>query len=208
MLASRSLACLAPLVPLRRMSLAAPRVAGRSFRLALIQMGGTTDDTASNLAHARALIAKAAQGDAQGKPDLVVLPVGPPVRGQWLIDQEIFNSPYAAPSFPKYAEEIGFVLGTPYDVEKSASGSIKMLSRAAQEAGVWLVGGPFLDMLSLRELRLDRFDSRASGRQNLQFVPRLLAGGSPRRAASQGASIRHLHPRWCHIPRERDAYGR
>jgi omega-amidase len=40
-----------------------------------------------------------------------------------------------------YAEQIDFIEGQQYDVEKSESESIKMLSSAAKEAGVWLLGG-------------------------------------------------------------------
>ena len=45
------------------------------------------------------------------------------------------------PYFPDYAEKIGFVSGQKYDVEKSESDSVKMLSGIAKETGVWLVGG-------------------------------------------------------------------
>ena len=45
------------------------------------------------------------------------------------------------PYFPDYAERIGFVSGQKYDVEKSESDSVKMLSGIAKETGVWLVGG-------------------------------------------------------------------
>lgn len=62
------------------------------------------------------------------KPDLIVLP-------------ECFNSPYGHVHFPVYAEKIGFVPGQTYDVEKSESDSVKMLSSVAKETGAWLVGG-------------------------------------------------------------------
>ena len=59
-----------------------------------------------------------------------------------LLAQEVFNSPYAAVSFPLYAESIGFdARKGSYDIGASQSESIKMLSAAAKEAGVWLVGG-------------------------------------------------------------------
>lgn len=45
--------------------------------------------------------------------------------------------------FPNYAESIGYSAGQKYDVEKSESESVKMLSSAAKEAGVWLLGGLF-----------------------------------------------------------------
>lgn len=45
-------------------------------------------------------------------------------------------------SFPLYAESIGFDASKgSYDIEASKSESIRMLSAAAKEAGVWLVGG-------------------------------------------------------------------
>jgi hypothetical protein len=45
--------------------------------------------------------------------------------------------------FAVYAEPIGFVEGQTYDVAKSESESVKMLSSAAKEAGVWLLGGVY-----------------------------------------------------------------
>ncbi|EPQ58508.1 carbon-nitrogen hydrolase [Gloeophyllum trabeum ATCC 11539] len=100
----------------------------KPFRLALVQLGQVTSDTKSNLAHARDMISKAASGQGSKKPDLVVLP-------------ECFNSPYGAKHFPVFAETIGYTPGQPYDVSKSESGSVKMLSEAAKEEGVWLIGG-------------------------------------------------------------------
>lgn len=55
--------------------------------------------------------------------------------------QEVFNSPYAVTSFPEYAEVISYDADTPYDIDRSASESVKMLSAAAKEHGVWLFGG-------------------------------------------------------------------
>ena len=58
--------------------------------------------------------------------------------------QEVFNSPYATKSFRQYAEKINFGSAAPrgsYDVDKSGCESIQMLSKAAKEEGVWLVGG-------------------------------------------------------------------
>ncbi|PCH38779.1 carbon-nitrogen hydrolase [Wolfiporia cocos MD-104 SS10] len=109
-------------------SSAAP--AFKPFNLALIQLGQVGPDKAANLQHAREMILRAARGDGGAKPkaDLVVLP-------------ECFNSPYGHVHFPVYAETIAFVPGRPYDVAASASKSVKMLSAAAREAGVWLVGG-------------------------------------------------------------------
>lgn len=100
----------------------------RAFRLALIQMGGVTSDKAHNLSHARHLIRKAAQPPDGKKPEMIVLP-------------ECFNSPYGHVHFPNYAESIKYKPGDEYNVQKSESESVKMLSEAAREAGVWLIGG-------------------------------------------------------------------
>ncbi|KAF7796518.1 hypothetical protein EIP86_007696 [Pleurotus ostreatoroseus] len=101
----------------------------KPFTLALIQLGQTGEDKTANLKHAREMILKAAAGtDSGSRPSLVVLP-------------EIFNSPYGVTYFPKYAETIGYTPGKPYNVEEAESESIKMLSAAAKEAGVWLLGG-------------------------------------------------------------------
>ena len=100
-----------------------------------------------NLKHAREMIITAAKGrDANTKPELVVLPVGPsrsraPVCLLIFLLQEVFNSPYGATFFPKYAETIAYTPGEEYDVDASESESVKMLSAAAKEAGVWLLGG-------------------------------------------------------------------
>ncbi|KII88803.1 hypothetical protein PLICRDRAFT_54626 [Plicaturopsis crispa FD-325 SS-3] len=101
----------------------------KAFNLALIQLGGVTADKAANLSHARDLIFKAAAARPDGaKADVVVLP-------------ECFNSPYGHVHFPVYAESIGYTPGKAYDVESSPSESVKMLSNAAKEAGIWLIGG-------------------------------------------------------------------
>ncbi|TFK93166.1 carbon-nitrogen hydrolase [Polyporus arcularius HHB13444] len=102
----------------------------KPFNLALIQLGGVGAEKAANLKHAREMIKKAASGDggAKPKPDLVVLP-------------ECFNSLYGHVHFPVYAETIGYTPGQPYDVSASQSESVKMLSAAAKEEGVWLIGG-------------------------------------------------------------------
>lgn len=107
---------------------AAPEL--KPFNLALIQLGQVGSDKAKNLAHARETVLKAAAGDSGSKlkPDLIVLP-------------ECFNSPYGYVHFPVYAENIGFKAGQAYDVGSSESQSVKMLSSAAKEAGVWLIGG-------------------------------------------------------------------
>ena len=70
-----------------------------------------TADKAENLRHARELIDKAAAGGAE----LVMLP-------------EMFNCPYENAAFPVYAEPAG-------------GESWQMLSRAARENGIYLVGG-------------------------------------------------------------------
>lgn len=59
----------------------------------------------------------------------------------YLLIQECFNSPYGHVHFPNYAENIGYSAGQKYDIEKSESESVKMLSSVAKEAGVWLLGG-------------------------------------------------------------------
>lgn len=101
-------------------------VQGRSFRIALVQLGNIGFDKAKNLAHAQSQILRAAQ--ATPKTDLIVLP-------------ECFNSPYGVDHFGQFAEDIGFQPGTPYDVSSSESESIKMLSQVAKQTGVWLFGG-------------------------------------------------------------------
>jgi omega-amidase len=58
-----------------------------------------------------------------------------------ILVQECFNSPYGHVHFPVYAEAIGYTPGQQYDVAKSESESVKMLSAAAQETGAWLIGG-------------------------------------------------------------------
>ncbi|KAF8334032.1 putative nitrilase [Cantharellus anzutake] len=107
-----------------------PPLKAKPFRVALVQLGGITGDKSHNLKHAKDMILRAAAGlnSQGGKPGLVVLP-------------ECFNSPYGHVHFPEYAETIGFTPGEPYDVESSESESVKMLSAAAKEAGVWLIGG-------------------------------------------------------------------
>ncbi|GAA6028389.1 hypothetical protein JCM8097_007008 [Rhodosporidiobolus ruineniae] len=115
------------------MSTVAPPVTGRNFRLAMVQLASPGDGSnkAANLAHAKAKIAEAVQGGAEGKkPDMVILP-------------EIFNSPYATGMFRKYAERIGW---TPeeedsFEVAQSESESVRLLSEAAKEHGIWLIGG-------------------------------------------------------------------
>jgi omega-amidase len=50
----------------------------KPFNLALIQLGGITDDKSANLSHAREMLLKAAHGEGVNdrvKLDLIVLPV-------------------------------------------------------------------------------------------------------------------------------------
>ncbi|GAA6021057.1 hypothetical protein JCM8202_003831 [Rhodotorula sphaerocarpa] len=115
------------------MATAPTPASGQNFRLAMIQLAAAGDgtDKAANLAHAREMIAEAVKGGKEGrKPDVVVLP-------------EIFNSPYATNMFRKYAERIGWTPETKetFDVAKTESESIRLLSQAAKEHGVWLIGG-------------------------------------------------------------------
>ena len=64
-----------------------------------------------------------------------------------------------------YAETIGYTPGQPYDVDASESESVKMLSAAAKEEGVWLLGGTLSDWLSAwaGKLKSCRFYPRARG---------------------------------------------
>lgn len=97
-------------------------VQGRSFKLALIQLGGIGHDKKANLERARELTLKAAQGKAgDGKVDLLVLP-------------EIFNSPYGTEHFDTYAEKISGSQG-------DGGPSTKMLHELAKKTGKWLIGG-------------------------------------------------------------------
>jgi len=93
-----------------------------------VQMGGVTSSKEKNLARAKELIARAASPGNGAKPGVIVLP-------------ECFNSPYGTQFFPEYCEVIGYKPGETYDAASSPSGSVKMLSAAAKEAGVWLIGG-------------------------------------------------------------------
>ena len=57
------------------------------------------------------------------------------------LSKECFNSLYGHVHFPVYAETISYTPGQFYDVAASESQSVKMLSAAAKEEGVWLIGG-------------------------------------------------------------------
>ncbi|KAG2190142.1 hypothetical protein INT46_005187 [Mucor plumbeus] len=81
------------------------------FKLALVQIGAGADKS-KNLSHARDKIIEASKNGAQ----IVVLP-------------ECFNSPYGTNFFPDYAEPL------------NGGESTTMLSAAAKEANVYLIGG-------------------------------------------------------------------
>lgn len=86
---------------------------GAQVRVAVCQLRVTSDKDA-NVCHARDAIAKGASNGAQ----MVVLP-------------EMWNCPYANASFPLYAE----------DMEADDSPSTRMLSEAASQHQVTIVGG-------------------------------------------------------------------
>lgn len=92
----------------------------KTCRLALCQIICGKDKLV-NLATARRAIADAANGGAQ----IIALP-------------ECFNSPYATDQFPIYAEPIP---GNSSDLREDINPSTLMLSRAAAEHGIFLVGG-------------------------------------------------------------------
>ncbi|KAI9478787.1 MAG: carbon-nitrogen hydrolase [Benjaminiella poitrasii] len=81
------------------------------FKLALVQIGAGADKP-KNLLHAKSKILEAAKNGAQ----VVVLP-------------ECFNSPYGTKYFPEYAESL------------NGGESTRMLSDAAKEGNVYLIGG-------------------------------------------------------------------
>lgn len=111
----------------RTMTSVAPPVF-KPFTLTLIQLGSIGSDKAANLHHAHEMIMKAAKRNSDKRPQVVVLP-------------ECFNSPYGFVHFPAYAESISYTDGKEYDIQASVSESVKMLSSAAKEAGIWLIGG-------------------------------------------------------------------
>lgn len=89
-------------------------------KLALCQML-CGKDKVENLAMAKGLIAEAAAAGAK----IISLP-------------ECFNSPYATDQFPVYAEAIPETSG---ELKEDVHPSTHMLSKAAAEHGVYLVGG-------------------------------------------------------------------
>lgn len=85
--------------------------------IALIQ-SNVTENKEKNIENARRLLEKAASSAAAASasgPAIAVLP-------------EIFNSPYSSKKFPEYAESEGGI-------------TWKMLSEAARELGIFIVGG-------------------------------------------------------------------
>ena len=104
------------------MSAAAAAPPAGTPRLALVQMLAGADK-AANLAAARAAVGAAARGGA----NIVALP-------------ECFNSPYATDQFPRYAEPAP---ARRADIDAAAHPTAAMLSAAAAEHGVFLVGGSF-----------------------------------------------------------------
>ncbi|GAA5948153.1 hypothetical protein JCM3765_007131 [Sporobolomyces pararoseus] len=125
---------------IRKMTISATPVSGRNFRLALCQISQPADGSnkQDNLNHAREMVKEAIKGGAEGKkPELVVLP-------------EIFNSPYATGMFRKYAEKIDWSPENKesFEVEKTQSESIKMLSEIAKEHKIWLIGGSIPELSS------------------------------------------------------------
>ena len=91
------------------------------------------------------------------------------VESKLTAPQECFNSLYGATYFPNTAETIGYNPGEPYDISSSPSESVRMLSSAAMEEGVWLLGG-------------------ASGEESYSSVPNKLlpVGSIPEREESSG----------------------
>lgn len=97
-------------------------VSGRSFKLALVQLGETSSSKADNLQRAKELVTRAAKGEnGQDGVDLVVLP-------------ECFNSLYGTQHFDTYAEHITGDAG-------QGGESTRMLSQLARELKKWIVGG-------------------------------------------------------------------
>eukprot|EP00941_MAST-03F_sp_MAST-3F-sp1_P004092 g4092.t1 len=99
-----------------------------SFKLALCQIRCCTADKALNLATARKAVDKAVKDGAE----FVALP-------------ECFNSPYDTTQFRNYAEPIPSS-ADPSQIKKLDDNShptTKMLSDAARENNVWLLGGSY-----------------------------------------------------------------
>ncbi|KAI8454451.1 nitrilase [Phakopsora pachyrhizi] len=110
---------------------------GKTFSVALVQLGYIGENKAKNLKHARLKISEAVRpsvnpgcNNNSSKPDIVVLP-------------EVFNSPYSSKHFDKYAEVVGWHESKRdlWNLKRCPSESIKMLSSAAKEENVWIFGG-------------------------------------------------------------------
>ena len=124
-------------------------VSGKSFQLALVQLGGTSPTKSKNLARARTLALKAAQGqDGSGRVDLIVLPecfnslygAGKPSTGSKNPEREkgkfnVNEVPWISlEHFDRYAELIEGDAG-------EGGESTKMLHELAKETKRWLIGG-------------------------------------------------------------------
>lgn len=129
-------------------------VDGRSFRLALVQLGGCTPSKATNLERARDLVLKAAKGkDGDGAVDMIVLPecfnslygagqsgfsVPAPTGQPETIHctQQVNNADLLAHTehFPTYAEAITGEMG-------EGGETTAMLHQLAKETNKWLIGG-------------------------------------------------------------------
>lgn len=100
-------------------------------RIALVQMlvGASKE---ANLEKARRLVLEAAHKGA----GMVVLPGTDQLVLFFNVDQECFNSPYGTSFFPTYAEPLG------------TGPSSLALSKIAKDAGVFLIGGSFPEVVS------------------------------------------------------------
>ncbi len=122
-------------------------IQAKSFKLALVQLGGLGSDKAQNLKTASKAVREAV---TNGKADLVVLPVSGDCTdflstggSSTLLGrntQEIFNSPYAVTAFRQYSEPIPDTFPTKA-ADLSGSESLVALSKMAKDNNVWLIGG-------------------------------------------------------------------
>lgn len=143
--------------------------------------------------------------------------------------QECFNSPYGHVHFPVYAEPIAYAPAAPYDTAASPSPSVRALAAAARDAGVWLLGGASLPLPPSPRLPRRAFmrgtqapsqsvtrPTASSTTPQRSTPPKVSSSCSPlslsrrrrlstpahrraRRAAPQGAPLRHRHPRQDHL---------
>ena len=72
--------------------------------------------------------------------------------------------------FPKYAEIVGYTPGQPFDVSKTQSDSVKMLSAAAKETSTWILGGMFAILLCMCEVHIATFVKDLSLRRTVETV--------------------------------------